>query len=108
MGSSSTTTLTRIRQWVGTQWKAANKEGGVDEHKQTQSWRPREEDSDEVDERREEQYEWGRTACRGREFQKLNRSQPILIVFYVYEGELFCQYSVRKTVQERLESKKKK
>ena len=37
--------------------KAANKEGGVDEHKQTQSWRPREEDSDEVDERREEQYE---------------------------------------------------
>ena len=37
--------------------KAANKEGGIDEHKQTQSWRPREEDSDEVDERREEQYE---------------------------------------------------
>ena len=37
--------------------KAANKEGGVDEHKQTQSWRPREEDSDEVDERWEEQYE---------------------------------------------------
>merc|ERR1712165_309758 len=25
--------------------KAANKEGGIDEHKQTQSWRPREEDS---------------------------------------------------------------
>ena len=37
--------------------KAANKEGGIDEHKQTQSWRPREEDSDEVDERWEEQYE---------------------------------------------------
>ena len=69
--------------------KAANKEGGVNEHKQTQSWRPREEDSDEVDECREEQYEQGRTACGGREFQKLNPSQTILIVFYVSGAELF-------------------
>merc|ERR1712156_22081 len=74
---------------VGTQWKAANKEGGINEHKQTQSWRPREEDSNEVDECREEQYEQGRTARGGREFQKLNPSQTILIVFYVSGAELF-------------------
>merc|ERR1712107_959107 len=71
------------------QWKAANKERGIDEHKQTQSWRPREEDSDEVDERREEQYEQGRTACGGRQFKKLNPSQPILIVFMYLELNYF-------------------
>ena len=57
--------------------EAANKEGGVDEHKQAQSRRPWEEDRDEADERREEQLEPSRPTCGGRQLKKLNLSQSI-------------------------------
>ena len=57
--------------------EAANKEGGVDEHKQAQPRRPREEDRDEADERREEQPEPSRPTCGGRQLKKLNLSQSI-------------------------------
>ena len=57
--------------------EAANKEGGIDEHKQAQPGRAREEDRDEADERREEQLEQGRAASGGRQLKKLNISQSV-------------------------------
>ena len=56
--------------------KAANKEGGIDEHKQAQPRGAREEDRDEADERREEQFEPG-SGARGGQLKKLNFSQSI-------------------------------
>ena len=54
--------------------KAANKEGGVDEHQQAQPRGAREEDRDEADERREEQLEPG-SGARGGQLKTLNLSQ---------------------------------
>ena len=56
--------------------KAANKEGGFDEHKQAQPRGTREEDCDEADERREEQLEPS-SATGGGQLKKLNLSPSI-------------------------------
>ena len=58
--------------WFDCLREAANKEGGVNEHKQAQPGGAREEDRDEADERREEQLEQGGAASGGRQLKKLN------------------------------------
>ena len=65
------------QSWAPLNREAANKEGGVDEHKQAQPGGPREEDRDEADERREEQLEPGSAACRG-QLKELNRSHLVV------------------------------
>ena len=79
--------------WFDCLREAANKEGGVDEHKQAQPGGAREEDRDEADERREEQLEQGRAASGGRQLKKLN---PF---FSIHKAELIWHYSARSTAK---------
>ena len=74
--------------------EAANEEGGINEHKQAQPGRAREEDRDEADERREEQLEQGRATSGGRQLKKLNISQSVS-----FNAESIWRYSARSTAK---------